>query len=173
MTLPTKILIYVPFLIIGCGEVINVQNRAPSIAEVDVCAEGGDIFWNVRLADPEGDPTDIAIILDVSKEDEEITATSRQATMAPGPQGVGLVGLTTDDETRTHRIQWAVCDSSSAKCALTAQIIDLGGSEACACLNGAFTANQTPPLTIRLMDRQDSRSDLAFPEGLPVANSCR
>ena len=86
MTLPTKLLIYVPFLIIGCGEVINVEYRAPSIAEVDVCAEGGDIFWNVRLADPEGDPTDIAIILDLSGEDGEITGPSRQATIAPDPR---------------------------------------------------------------------------------------
>ena len=81
--------------LVACDDVVNVQNRAPFVSDIDVCHDDGRLFWEVQLGDPEEDPTDVALILDVPSDANGIIASGPRATVGPGPAGVGLVGLIT------------------------------------------------------------------------------
>ncbi len=159
-------------LLSGCDEVINVENRPPQIKDIELCRDGADIFWQFTLSDPEEDPTDVALIIKSSAKESGIRPTESAATIAPGPKGDGLVGIYSGPDASLHRIQWAYCSPDGEPCRLTASIRSLTDSDLCSCLDDQLALDRSPPLTIRLQDRQDSTSEFVFPDGLRVRDTC-
>ena len=158
--------------LVGCGEVVNVQNRVPRVSDLSLCLEDNRLIWLVGIRDAEGDPTDVAIRMNTSDMDGVEALSTGTATVSPGPFGDGLVGLSSGRDGVLRAIEWARCAEDGGACVLPSTIRELAGSSNCTCVRAVEEVAMLPSFTIELRDRSGARSTAAFDTGLRVSSTC-
>lgn len=89
----------------ACDERVEVRNQAPAATPLALCADGDRLFFVVDVYDREGDPVDLAWVVDGAR-------------AAPGAAGDGLFGLVSERRSpgERHLVEWGSaaddCDSA-------------------------------------------------------------
>ena len=116
----------VVFSLSCADEIIFVENAPPEIEILETCYEDGLPMIRIKLTDQEMDAVDLSIRRGASMD---------APWLFPGARGVGLVGLATASNGRTHSIHWGPCPEMSGPCALPSAVTALepGFVAACSC----------------------------------------
>lgn len=141
----------------GCDDTAEVANVGPEVGLVGWCVAANRTYVVVTVSDPERDDVDLQLRF-------EGGATG---TLAPGPTGSGLVGLSSarSPESQVHRIEWgAACAEGDPSCADPCLALEVspalpGPTPTCTPRPASVPAD----LTARVWARNRGEAELAFP----------